>query len=172
MDSSLDAPQPLKVSDPSTTQPSKTTPSEELFERLLDRYITVWMWSVLFGASTGLVFTLISYRTDSRWGLWNALLMFILLVSLVAALTTWRALLRCMSVYLIPKFLLHKFNENVTSPSEKDSVPHQSLAAKESEAESQAAYALRRAFEYLVIGAVARILMTVLEMIYASLRTF
>lgn len=172
MDSSLNAPQAVEVPSLSTPTPSKTTPSEGLFERLLDRYITVWMWSVLFGASTGLVFNLISYRTDSRWGLLNALLMFILLVSILAALTTWRALLRCMSVYLIPKFLLHKFNENVTSTSDKESVPHQSLAAKESEAESKAADALRRAFEYLVIGAIARILMTIVELIYASLRPF
>lgn len=172
MDSSLDAPQPVEVSSPSTATPSKAIPSEGLFERLLDRYITVWMWSVLFGASTGLVFNLISYRTDSRWGPLNVLLMFVLLVSLVAALTTWRALLRCMSVYLIPKFLLHKFNENVTSTSDKDSIARQELAARESEAESKAADALRRAFEYLVIGAVARIVMTILEMIYASLKTF
>jgi hypothetical protein len=170
MNSSMDA-QPVEASHSSTDKPA-TTPSEGLFERLLDRYITVWMWSVLFGASTGLIFNLISYRTDSRWGLFNGLLLFVLLISLVAALKTWRMLLRCMSVYLIPKFILHKFNENPSSTSDKNVSPQQSLGSAEREAESKAADALRQAFESLVIGAVARIVVTVIEMIFASLSRF
>lgn len=149
--------EPAEVSTPAKLEsPNKTlsgTSDQKHHNQLLDKYISVWLWSALFGASTGLVVTLITYRTDARWGLLNALLLFILLISVVAAVVSWRALLRYMTVYLIPKFLLHKFE---TEPE------------KEKEAEKNAAKELRRAFEYLVIAAATRVVVTLLEMAYAS----
>jgi len=154
-----------------------TTPSREHFDDLLDRYITVWIWSVLFGASTGLVISLITYRTDVRWGLLNGLLLFFLFISISAAVISWRALMQYMSVYLIPKFLLHKFSteekkDESTQAGASDAKavdPIKLSINEEKEAEIKAAAALRRAFEYLVIAAGARVVITLLEMGYASL---
>jgi hypothetical protein len=122
-------------------------------DQLLSKYITVWIWSVLFGASTGLVVSLITYRTDARWGPLNAVLLFFLAISVAAAVVSWRALLKYLSVYLIPKFLTVQ-----TFPNEDEKKMH-----------IEAAYALRRAFQYLIIASVARVVITLLEMAYASL---
>jgi len=204
MDSSSDAPLPgssmAEISRSDELETSKPVTSEGVFDRLLDRYITVWIWSVLFGASTGLVIDLITYRTDTRWGPLNALLVLVLLVSIVTAVISWRALMKCMTDYLIPKFILHKFNpsskpkdqdkqstEKILTESQKPvekiesaksiettstTETQKSLEVLESEAEVRAAIALRRAFEYLLISASARVIITVLEMIYASLQKF
>jgi len=82
-----------------------------------------------------------------------------------------------MSVYLIPKFLLHKFSTeqkkaeiNKAGGSDAGAVDAKKLGInEEKEAETKAADALRRAFEYLVIAAGARVVITLLEMAYASL---
>jgi hypothetical protein len=116
MESSSESPQP-DVAERNTTLSSSTidsarsnSPSSANLDNLLDKYITVWIWSVLFRASTGLVISLITYRTDARWGPLNAILLLFLIISIVAAVISWRALMRYMSVYLIPKFLLHQFS--------------------------------------------------------------
>jgi hypothetical protein len=121
-------------------------------------------------------------------------------VSIVTAVISWRALMKCMTDYLIPKFILHKFNppskpkdqdkqstEKILTESQKPvekiesaksiettstTETQKSLEVLESEAEVRAAIALRRAFEYLLISASARVIITVLEMIYASLQKF
>jgi ABC-type sugar transport system permease subunit len=159
----MDSPAPPsknQTSEPSDQKPSSVeerseSPDQKHHNRLLDKYISVWLWSVLFGASTGLVLSLITYRTDARWGLLNAILLFVLLISVLAAVVSWRALLRYMSTYLIPKFLLHSFG-----------------AKKEKDIEEIAAKELRRAFEYLVIAASFRVVLTLLEMAYASFANF
>jgi len=39
-----------------------------LADRLLDRYVAVWLWSVLFGTTVGLAYSYMNYRGD-RWGI-------------------------------------------------------------------------------------------------------
>ena len=181
MESSSESPQP-NVAERNTTLSSSTIdsassnpPSSANLDNLLDKYITVWIWSVLFGASTGLVISLITYRTDARWGPLNAILLLFLIISIVAAVISWRALMRYMSVYLIPKFLLHQFSTRKEKKSDDKAQPYESkrlTTTDENEAERKAAESLRRAFEYLVIAAGARVIITLLEMAYSSLIRF
>jgi hypothetical protein len=179
MESSSESPQPdvaesTTLSSPTIDSASSNSPSSVNLDNLLDKYITVWIWSVLFGASSGLVISLITYRTDARWGPLNAILLLFLIISIVAAVISWRALMRYMSVYLIPKFLLHQFSTRTEKKSDDKAQQDESkpLSTDELEAERKAADSLRRAFEYLVIAAGARVVITLLEMAYSSLIRF
>jgi len=37
-------------------------------DRLLRKYIHVWLWSILFGAASGLAYTFIGVRVSRPWG--------------------------------------------------------------------------------------------------------
>jgi hypothetical protein len=74
-----------------------------MFDRLLIKYIAVWLWSILFGTSTGVLYSFLGFRYD-RWGGLGLVLLIPSLLSLVAALLSWFSLYNALRKYLLPKF--------------------------------------------------------------------
>lgn len=119
-------------------------------EMLLNRYVAVWLWSIVFGASTGLLYSLVSfsYRTGKLSYLTYVLLMPAVL-SLIFALQTWMMLLGGLRCYLLPRFF----------PSVGASAPD----------EARFAYLIQRSFFYLILASVMRVTAAILEMLLTGI---
>jgi hypothetical protein len=82
---------------------------EKPYESLLSKYISVWLWSVLFGSMSGLSYSFIGYRPLVNRFRPLAILSILLLVSgFLAALTCLIALYQALFGYLVPQFVMRK----------------------------------------------------------------
>lgn len=116
------------------------------WEALLNKYISVWLWSILFGTTTGVLFSFLSFRYD-RWGELGVVLAIPAFGSLVLAIGAWLQLYRALTIFLIPRYVLSKPADG---------------------ADELFAYSLRRAFLFFVGAAVLRATASVLEILLAA----
>jgi hypothetical protein len=121
----------------------------ENLDRLLSKYILVWLWSILFGASSGLTYTLIEYRPE-RWGQLALPLLLLSFLGILSAFASLISLIHYLLRYLIPS-LFHA-----------DPVPEE-LALK------AAGVYLKRASWFLVFAALARAGMALCEIAFSFL---
>ena len=89
--------------DESTFIPERgENPAESsVFLRLVNRYISVWVWSILFGVAVSVSFTIMNVRNAGRYG---GLTIIIVVLYLFAAFSTFRAwivLLRYLNDFII-----------------------------------------------------------------------
>jgi hypothetical protein len=119
---------------------SEQDPSQ--ISQLLNKYVAVWLWSILFGATTGVGYTVISLRTSS-WGRLGAMLILPGMIVLVFTAAAWAQLYQAFVGYLLPVFFENRCDE---------------------ESMSKFRYALRRAFLYLFMASLIRILGWLFEM--------
>ena len=117
-----------------------------LWETLLNKYVSVWLWSILFGTTTGVLYSFLSFRFD-RWGYLGALLALPATLALVLALASWLQLYRGLTQFLIPRYVLGLPVEG-----------HEKIFA----------YCLRRAFLYFVSAASLRAIASILEILLAA----
>lgn len=125
--------------------PSSDQPSDKL-DNLLAKYVSVWLWSIIFGATTGVLYSFLSFRFD-RWGVLALALVIPAIASLLSALMSWRHVYVAMVDYLLPKFVYE---------SARDLDP------------KQFAYQLSRAFQYFMFAAGFRALAAFMEIAFAS----
>jgi hypothetical protein len=80
---------------------------ERLYESLLSKYLAVWLWSIVFGAISGLTYTFIAYRPfESKFRpsvLLSAILIGLGLITIISSLSS---LYRGLIHFIIPNFLL------------------------------------------------------------------
>jgi len=120
-------------------------------DKLLSKYIVVWLWSILFGASTGLTYSLIEYRPEK----WGQLALFLLVLSFLgtaSALCSLILLIKYLLRYLIPVLL----------GGQADGPEYNSITL----------LSLRRACLFLIFAAVARALMALSEIVFSYLLRF
>ena len=118
------------------------------WDELLSKYVSVWMWSILFGTTTGVLYSFLSFRLD-HWGGLAVMLAFPALLSIIFAVASWLNLYRGLSEFLIPRFIL-------------------GVPAEHSDRE-RFAYTLRRAFFMFIWAASFRALASVLELALSSI---
>lgn len=117
-------------------------------DNLFSKYILVWIWSILFGASTGLTYSLIEYRPE-RWGQLALPLLALAILGIVSAFAALIVLISYLLKFLIPVLLLkQEWGEDNLKP---------------------AAQYLRRACWYLVVAALARAGMALCEIAFSYL---
>lgn len=126
-------------------QPNLDVPRDKL-DQLLAKYVSVWLWSILFGTTTGILYSFLSFRYD-RWGGLALLLVIPALASLLLALLSWGRLYEAMVGYLLPRFVLG--DDEASDP-------------------GFFAYQLRRAFLYFIYAAAFRALASIMELALAS----
>ena len=117
-------------------------------ERFLDRYIVVWIWSIVFGAGTGLFYSATEIQIGN-WGLLTALLMVPAAATLLAALASWVHLYHGLTVYILPLLLSSEF-----SPTP--------------EARKKLAYHLRRSFFFVLWTGVFRGVTAIFQVLLSS----
>ena len=81
-------------------------------DHLLSKYISVWLWSILFGGTTGLTYTLINYESQEKWGVLAIALTFFTIVGISFLLISWHYLYLYLSKVIIPQFISHNFKDN------------------------------------------------------------
>lgn len=119
----------------------------EDFDKMFSKYVLVWIWSILFGTSTGLTYSLIEYRPE-RWGQLALPLLVLSVIGIVSVFAALMALINFLLNYLIPLlFLKHD------APDKLEMKP--------------AAIALRRACLLLVFAALARAGMALTEIAFS-----
>ena len=121
----------------------------EDLDRFLSKYILVWLWSILFGASSGLMYSLIEYRPE-RWGQLALPLLVLSILGILCAFAALIVLIRYLLKFLIPS-LFFRQDPNIA------------------EAGKFAANYLTRACWYLVFAALARAGMAICEITFSYL---
>ncbi len=114
--------------------------SIDRWDRLLAKYTSVWIWSILFGASTGLAF---SFLTLDRWGDWGRLSILPSAIASMAAimlLFSWYLLYRYLCVYILPCILF----------------PNERNAHEIRERGEHASWIIQRAFLSLLVAVLIR----------------
>lgn len=120
------------------------------YESLLAKYISVWLWSVLFASMAGVGYTFIGYRPfEGRIPAAVILSSILFGIGALAALASLLALYRALSNYLIPRFLLKE---------ERDPLPF--------------ALSLRRAFLMFIVAVVTRVILALVDTIVANVGMF
>lgn len=77
---------------------------ETNFNKLLNRYISVWLWSILFGAASGLTYSIFTTRPFEKWGVLSTLFIVIFVYLIISIIITWLYLYRFLKSYIIPRF--------------------------------------------------------------------
>ena len=148
---------------------SDSTPGAEqdkrsFYKLLFDRYIGVWIWSILFGTTTGILYSLLDFRYE-KWGTLAVALLVPALLALAFALLSWFELYAGLRDYLIPMFFypgmsLRECSEGGNSPNEK---------ASENERRSvRFGQTLLNSFRYFIFAALARAVDSLLQLVLGS----
>lgn len=74
------------------------------FDGLLSKYIAVWLWSILFGTTTGVLYSFLSFHLD-RWGGLGMIIAVPAMLALLFALMSWGHLYWGLKDFLIPRFI-------------------------------------------------------------------
>jgi hypothetical protein len=120
-------------------------------DRLLHKYLGVWLWSILFGSTSGVVFSLTNIGGRS-WQMIGLILIIPGIAAAGAAIAALLALYRGLSEFLLPTF----FGSEAAGTSTGAPNP------------AKYAYYLRRAFIYLIVAAGCRLLASLVELLLNS----
>lgn len=118
-----------------------------IYDVLLSKYIAVWLWSIIFGAVSGVFYSFISYRGYGE----NFRLLYLFssvttTIGIAAAVVSFFSLYKALVNYLIPKFFL-------------DKEPRAEILAG----------SLKNAFLMLIISLVVRLTLSLFEVYLTSL---
>jgi hypothetical protein len=114
------------------------------WDRLLIKYVYVWLWSVLLGTTTTVAFSFISYRSE-RWGILGIGLVALQLIGGMCVAVALFALARFLQGFMLPIF----FGGEESDRSQQKS----------------AARLLGRSFRYLIFAVIFRFLMSATELV-------
>lgn len=150
---------PIPPSD-SVLHSSEATNLERQIDHVLSRYVSVWLWSLLFGADTTLVFSIGGFfRSGGAWRQLTVLIGLSLFIAAILALACMYSLFLFFSKLLIPEF----FNRSwVKRDSKDDSYAFQEI--------NREADRLKHAFSFLLYGFAFVLFAAVLQFVFASIR--
>ncbi|PYV97091.1 MAG: hypothetical protein DMG89_15665 [Acidobacteria bacterium] len=119
------------------------------WDHLLSKYIHVWLWSILFSATTGVGYMLVAYRGE-RWGSLSIGILIIVAFGAVSVLLSLYSLGRFLVGYLLPAF----FTEATIDEADK----------------KRAGTRLAKSFRFLILAILARLVIGAAESVLAILR--
>lgn len=113
-------------------------------DKILKKYISVWIWSIIFGAAYSLTSNIFLTKSFDKWGPLSILFILIYTYLVIFLLLSWINLYRYLVRFILPKFFLLKneLDENETKLTNNF---------------------LRRSFMFLIIAAFLRILIPLVE---------
>ena len=122
---------------------------------ILAKYISVWIWSILFGATASMTYRMINIFPSGRdWGSISLAIGAILLYGLLFLFMSWSSLYKYLDKYIIPKFF----------PSEKKKEDKEEYEINET------SIYLKKAFKYLIGAAFTMVSAEIAEIILISFR--
>lgn len=96
----------MTESDQSNTPTSESGHLPSELEQLLKKYIAVWLWSILFGGTTGLSYTMLSLYSGERWGPLGVVLGASMALAMLFLTMAWFYLYVYLRDFLIPDALI------------------------------------------------------------------
>lgn len=122
--------------------------AKEPFEILLSKYIAIWIWSILFGALSGLTYSFINgYYQIGKWGSLSLLLVILMTIGVLSTIQAWRFMFQYLVNYIIPEFLYDAEKNENKSDNTKTPHIHSSYWLRQSFLMMIAALAMRLALE-------------------------
>ena len=79
-------------------------PPDQRLDKLLGRYVWVWLWSVAFAANTSATYAFLSFRADVNWGVANYMLAALYGIGVVCVAAAWIQLIRYLQDFLLVEF--------------------------------------------------------------------
>jgi hypothetical protein len=73
-------------------------------DRVLSKYITIWVWSILVGVNTSMTFSLINANIRSRGTEVFLLLGPVYLIASASTLVSWYFVVKYLRFFIVPKF--------------------------------------------------------------------
>lgn len=116
----------------------------------------VWVWSVLFGTTSAIGYAFIGVRIERPWGSLTLLPLIILGIGIAAAFAAWMSLLVHLRLAIMPTFFGY--------------VDYEVRKRSYEENERRASHALLKSFRYFIVAGVARLLLSLIEMMFEVLR--
>ena len=122
--------------------------NERIPKMILNKYISVWIWSILFGATTGLLmsFITIDYFRD-RWYALGIIFIFFILLGSILILLAGLNLYKYFKRFIIPTFLLKKESVDIEKYSKN----------------------LINAFLFIILSTVVRIIVSIINLAFITL---
>jgi hypothetical protein len=142
---------------PTSDSPPSEPPVIAGADRLLNKYLAVWLWSIIFGTNGGIVFSLISISGTSM--LWKQLAIVLLIPGIASASFGIYALVllyRALTRYLLPRFFGYWLERQNTGAEPDPKV---------------FAYFLHRAFQSVVAAALCRLAAVLIEIALSAFAT-
>ena len=147
---------------------------DERIDRVLAKYVSVWLWSILFGTSISLSFSFISYRPTEKWGPLGLLLAALLILGFIFAVSSL-----IYQFYYLKEFLLPTFfpGEALESPPDLPAAEgvadaREKVLRGRDKARYMATYYLRKSVRLMIFAVVLRAVMVLAELLYSSLAGF
>jgi len=145
------------VDTPSLSLTSKTTQ----WDNLLAKYVRVWIWSILFGATSGLSYAYFGVRLDRPWGPLAALPLALFVVGVLSALGSWWSLLVHLRYSILPTFFDYsRHTRYIDDPKYSDWIRKRSVSS------------IIKAYQFLLIAGMARLALAMSDLIFEVLRSF
>jgi len=154
--------------EPDATKFSNTTASaleaQEVgatkWDDLLAKYVRVWIWSILFGATSGLSYAYLGIRLDRPWGPLAALPLAILLLGIIATVGAWWSLLIHLRISILPTF----FGYSRRTPYDDDPNYQDWLRKRSSTS-------IIKAYQFLLLAGIARLMLAMADLIFEVVRS-
>ena len=86
----------------SRQEDDNSLPESSVFIRLINRYISVWVWSILFGLATSLSFTITNVRNIGRFGELSFAIGALYVLGAIFLFRAWFILLQYLRQFLVP----------------------------------------------------------------------
>jgi hypothetical protein len=140
---------------------SQTGQEGQLSDRwdvLLAKYIRVWIWSLLFGAASALGYSYVGFQLDKPWGSLAVLPLALLLIGVASSLGAWWSLLRYLRGTILPEFFGLSDRDESDDPREREWRNY------------RAGRVITRAYVYLLIAGLTRLLISASELLFEALR--
>lgn len=94
------------------TENEKKDELELKLDALLRKYLSVWLWSILFGGVTTLTFSLVNIRDYEKWGALTTVTGMLLAVSIIFLIIAWMTLFQFLKSYLIETVFVGREEDN------------------------------------------------------------
>jgi hypothetical protein len=91
-----------QISEQPPTVDQRESAESPVFLRLVNRYISVWVWSILFGVAVSVSFSITNVRNAGRYGDLTLIIMALYLLAALFTFRAWSVLLRYLNQFIIP----------------------------------------------------------------------
>jgi len=84
---------------------------EKKLEKTFNHGVYVWIWSIQFGALSGVTFSLLNYALDNRWGVLSLSLVLLLSIAILLIVLSWQFVLSYLTRLIFPIFFKSEVGE-------------------------------------------------------------